>query len=42
MSFSDKKAEALLTWAAMKEKFSWDIIFLLGGGYALADAIVVC
>ena len=36
---SSKKSEALLTWEITK-KIPWDIVFLFGGGFALAKGFV--
>ena len=35
------KAPALLDWQSVHKKFPWSIIFMIGGGYALADACEV-
>lgn len=34
-----KRRTSLMTWPAMQKKFSWSIIMLLGGGYAMARGI---
>jgi len=31
----------ILTWQVAEKKVSWGVIFLLGGGFALADACTV-
>ena len=31
----------LLDWKALKAKMPWDVILLLGGGFALADTTEV-
>uniref|UniRef100_A0A915IKS2 Uncharacterized protein n=1 Tax=Romanomermis culicivorax TaxID=13658 RepID=A0A915IKS2_ROMCU len=36
-----QRHSSLMTWAAMQKKFSWSIIILLGGGYAMAKGIEV-
>ena len=33
-----KPIRVLLEWPSVHSKFPWGIIFLMGGGYALADA----
>ena len=33
-----KKVRVLLTWEKVHTHYPWSIIFLMGGGYALADA----
>ena len=35
------KAPALLNWQSIHEKYPWSIIFLMGGGFALAEACEV-
>ena len=32
------QSPALLEWKDVQRKFSWDILFLLGAGYAISDA----
>ncbi|XP_066295580.1 solute carrier family 13 member 2-like [Branchiostoma lanceolatum] len=34
-------APPILDWSTVSEKMSWGLVFLLGGGYALADGIKV-
>jgi len=34
------KADYLLTWKWIKEKLAWDVVLLVGGGFALADAVM--
>ncbi len=42
MSFyTDGKAEPLMTWDHVKKYFPWDVILLLGGGFAMAQGTVV-
>ena len=35
------KADALLDWPLVHKKYPWSIIFLMGGGFALAEACEV-
>ena len=35
------KADALLDWPIVHKKYPWSIIFLMGGGFALAEACEV-
>lgn len=37
--FSEKQKECpyVMTFKEAKPKFNWDIVFLIGGGFALAD-----
>ena len=37
----DGKADALLDWPIVHKKYPWSIIFLMGGGFALAEACEV-
>lgn len=32
-----KRSEALLTWKIVQQKMHWGFVFLLGGGFALAE-----
>lgn len=32
-----KNSEALLTWKVVQQKMHWGFVFLLGGGFALAE-----
>lgn len=32
-----KKSPSLITWKFIAEKFPWGLVFLLGGGFALAE-----
>ncbi|KAK2168728.1 hypothetical protein NP493_1219g00000 [Ridgeia piscesae] len=36
--FSKSAAPALLDWATVNRKMAWNVILLMGGGFALADA----
>ena len=40
-TFSGSKADMLLAWKNLKDSFPWDVVLLLGGGFALADGVVV-
>ncbi|XP_072040282.1 Na(+)/citrate cotransporter-like [Amphiura filiformis] len=33
----DKKVKSLLEWHVVSHKMAWDVVFLLGGGFALAE-----
>ena len=35
------KADTLLDWPIVHKKYPWSIIFLMGGGFALAEACEV-
>lgn len=37
----DGPAKALLDWQTVHKKYPWSIIFLMGGGFALAEACEV-
>jgi len=36
-----RRAEALLDWETVSTKLPWGPVFVLGGGYVLADAFEV-
>jgi di/tricarboxylate transporter len=36
-----RKLKPLLTWKAFNEKMPWGVVFLLGGGFAMAKAAQV-
>ena len=36
------KVPALLEWDVVNQKMAWNVIILLGGGFALAEACKVC
>ncbi len=39
--YTDGKAVPLVTWNYLKQNFPWDVILLLGGGFALAEGTIV-
>ena len=41
LSEKPERREALITWEVVAEKCPWSAIFILGGGFALADACTV-
>ena len=40
-SQNDGKVPTLLNWKIVHQKFPWSLLFLIGGGFALADACTV-
>lgn len=36
------QAKALLDWQSIHNKFPWSVLFLLGGGFSIAQASKVC
>ncbi|CAH1232056.1 SLC13A2 [Branchiostoma lanceolatum] len=40
-TYPSEPAPPILDWSTVSEKMSWGLVFLLGGGYALADGIKV-
>ena len=35
----DEPIRTIITWKLMREKFSWSTLFLLGGGFAMANGV---
>ena len=36
-----KAKESILTWKIVHEKMAWNVLFLLGGGFAMAAGATV-
>ena len=39
---NDGRSSTLLNWPTVSEKFAWNIVLLLGAGFAIAKAAKVC
>lgn len=35
------KVEPLVTWLHLKKDFPWNVVLLLGGGFAMAEGTIV-
>lgn len=40
-NWPDLKKEALLDWHTIQTKLEWGVLFIRGGGFAMADAVKV-
>ena len=36
-----KPKQSILNWKLVHEKMAWNVLFLLGGGFAMAEAATV-
>ena len=39
---TDERPDMLLDWRTVQTKMPWDVVLLLGGGFALAESTEVC